>query len=428
LRIALDIGNALRPGLGQGRLARVAIGVLDQALVSGGNFLLLLAIGRGAPAGLFGLFALLWSIRLFAANLHNSLILQPLAVAAPAMSDGERAAYLSRLERLHRWMAAATILLVPAAQLLGHSVVLGVVTATAFASRAGSDLHRRIAYLNGDAPAALAIDAAANGPLLAYAFAVLAGSVPAGCGSALAVASVSGLLGWFVGAWRSRGLISARPTPTRDALRHHGARGAWLVGGTLASWGANQLYPFLVAGALGLEAVGVLAACRSLIGVTQIPLQALDSQGLPAARHAFVEGGAGRLLRVLACLSVLVAGTVGLACVGALVVPEMALRLGYGDRYLGADGPMRWIAAQQLLIAAGYLLNVGLLAIDEPRCGFWSRIAACAATVILGPLMIHVWGVAGACAAMFINSFAIVAAGSWWFLRRLRKHRTEDAT
>jgi O-antigen/teichoic acid export membrane protein len=344
------------------------------------------------------------------------------------MGVDERSAYGARLERLHWWMAAAAIGLALAAEPMGGVVLMGALAGAAFALRAGADLHRRFAYLDRSPPTALAIDAAANGPLVAYALLVLAGWISAGCASALIVAAFGGLLGWTVGVLRHQGWIGAPPISVREALRHHVRRGGWLVGATLASWGANQLYPFLVAGALGLEATGILAACRSLIGVTQIPLQTLDAQGLPAARRSFVDGGRGSLVRVMARIALVVAGTVGLACIAVIVFPDLALRIGFGDRYHGAAAPMRWIAAQQILIAAGYLLNIGLLAIDEPRCGFWSRLGACVATVTLGPLMIHLWGVAGACAAMFINSLAIVAVGGWWFLRRLRNPRGKEAT
>ena len=84
--------------------------LLDQAIVSGGNFVLALLLIRLLGLETYGLFAMLWLGVLFGLSLHQSFITKPLMTLAADRNDGQLVNYFHTLWKIQLWSSLIVFL------------------------------------------------------------------------------------------------------------------------------------------------------------------------------------------------------------------------------------------------------------------------------------------------------------------------------
>jgi hypothetical protein len=77
------------------------LSVLDQGLYSGANFVLSILLARWLSPSYYGMFAIAFAIYLFAYQVHNAIILEPMSVLGPARMYHRLADYLRDQLKLH---------------------------------------------------------------------------------------------------------------------------------------------------------------------------------------------------------------------------------------------------------------------------------------------------------------------------------------
>src|SRR5437870_5869011 len=90
---------------------RIGLGIADQGVMSGANFLLSVLLARWLSAAQFGQFAVAFSVFLFLAGFHNALIVEPMSVLGAARNRDNLPAYRSSLVWLHVGLTCALSLL-----------------------------------------------------------------------------------------------------------------------------------------------------------------------------------------------------------------------------------------------------------------------------------------------------------------------------
>ena len=73
---------------------------LDQAMVSGSNFLLGIFLIRYLGLAEYGIFTLLWMIVLFALGINQAFIIKPLLSIAPKLKGLKQEQYLARIHSI----------------------------------------------------------------------------------------------------------------------------------------------------------------------------------------------------------------------------------------------------------------------------------------------------------------------------------------
>lgn len=388
----------------------------DQALVSGANFLVMVAVGRCATPADFALFSLAYTVAVFIGGMHTGLVLQPLGMLLPERASGEKASYLAALVRLH--MTALPPLLVAAAVawvIAPHGDLIAW-TVVATWCRLAQENERRTAYALHDSRRALAIDAAACLPMAAIAGMLIGLRPSISANTGLAVLAGTSLLGIAAGRMLLATSRAATAMPLGPLLREHWHVGRWLVAGSVMCLLADYLYPFLVAGYLGLEETALLAAARSVISAGNVAINGMDAYAGPRLRAIRVHEGLDALRRAALRFAAILLLILGCICLPLMIAPRVIMEITFGPHY--GDGAWILVAFVGIFLirAVNKIFGLMLLALKRPSSGFIAICINSVVTVLAGPPLVRHFGLKGVVAALAVNALVILivmAAGTW---------------
>jgi hypothetical protein len=256
------------------------LSIVDQAVVSGCNFLTQIYLARQLVPGDYGRFSLALLAVLFLASFQRALITRPMDILGAAEPP---AAFLGRLNALLRFLGLAIPLAVVAlagfALLFFPAAGLFIACAAYLTCFFLQEMTRRYWY------ALHRLDRAVQSDLLSYGGQLVGLFVVGwfwsidGARAFLVMAATSLLAFWYdlvVG----KVLRQRQSRPVKDVLREHWTMSRWLVLSVFTVWGAGQIYPLFVA-SLGPVAVATYAACGNITRAINLLVQAVDNY-LPA--------------------------------------------------------------------------------------------------------------------------------------------------
>ena len=389
------------------KLGFIAVALGDQALVSGANFLLLVAVSRCGDSADLARYALTYTVVVFVGCVHLALILQPLGMLLPERDGAKSASYLATLARLHhRCALVGAALALLAAWLHGPLSLVGW-GAAACAARIAQEYERRAAYCLQDNRRALLIDLTTYVPLSLAAIALVMLRPEAGAITGLALLTLGNLLGAATGAVLNRGAVKAIPDPLKPILREHWEVGRWLVGGALLAALSDHLHPFLIAGILGLHETALLAAARSLTSIGNVAINGFDAYAGPRLRQLAISGGLPALRAATISTGALLIGSLLVVCVPLLAAPRWLMGVIYGDTYQAGWWLLAAFAVIFLVRGVNKLLGLVLLALKRPGSGFIAIAINAMATTVTAPFLVQAYGLKGAVVGLGANAVVI---------------------
>ncbi|TVR44237.1 MAG: hypothetical protein EA402_07545, partial [Planctomycetota bacterium] len=372
------------------RLPSMAVALADQAVVSGANFLHMIAAAKCLSMEDFGVFSLAWAVLLFAGNIHHALVLSPLAVLYSEYTPAVARRYLGLLQRFH---IGIMLLLFPALLAAWVLPTLGpLILATALVSllRQATEHERRIGYVLHDSARALLVDMVTYGPLLVTMLWLWLNPLPLDRELVMVAAAIPAALGWMVG----RRLFAHVRTLTYNLdrsprhLKQHWAFGKWVLVTVLAMYAGSNAYPFLVAGIIGLKEVAMLNAAKALVGITHPIMVGLEAYFLPRLRYVYVTCGfrVGLKYGLRICIGMFLALLPIL--LSFVIWPEKLLSLVVSEEYSSAGWILRWFAVLYIIVMLNKGLSLILNAAKEPRAAAIGNILATGFTLVIGVLLV----------------------------------------
>lgn len=374
---------------------------IDQALVSGGNFLAGILMARAFGLFEFGRFTLVWMSVEFLMSLHYALVLQPMLNIGPKQNESERIRYFPAvggqqvLTSLVMGSVAWTAL--AAAGIVFNDVKLSELAAPVFAAIIMYQSHvffRRYLFMRERPVHGLMVDALRFGVQLPATIALLflPGSKDASYGLwiiAIACMASTTLGVCFFGKFVWDAAVF------RQVVARHWDFSKWLLPSAVMHWLTSQAY-FLMSGVvLGAAITGGLRAASGITGVLNIIVMALDSFAPARASRAFHEGGRKQLQRFIVRL----AGLMGVLTLGTVVVlnvaPELAIRLLYGEKYEGLGFLVRWLCVPAVLYSMAAVLAIAAAATERTKLIFQSYVAATVFTLIAAYPLAYYTGLPG---------------------------------
>jgi O-antigen/teichoic acid export membrane protein len=399
------------------------LALFDQTLVSGGNFLSLLYLGRRLAAADFGLFSLAMMSLLLFANLHRALFTQPLNIlgaAEQAPQLAERMAALLRAQLLAIPVTIALLALLSVYFFPQAALLFGC--ACYIAGFFLQEMSRRYWYTVGQLERALRSDLISyGGQLLALLLAGAAGMLDAigGAGALILMGAASALA--FLRDLRDLPLPRGRGAqPVAGLFAQQWKLARWLVPTVLAVWGASQIFPFLIA-ALGPVAVASFVACRNLLNVTGIVVQSVATD-LPIRAAALLRQQGRAAFRAHLVRTLARTALAGLLFVLLMLLSsDIVLHLAYGGTYDNAGVTMRILALAAFFSLLGAVLGAYSLAMEDSRASFLANLGASAVTLTLGLWLIHSSGVNGAAIAATLSAATAMALQGALVLARFKR-------
>lgn len=390
-----DLRAAFSTRIGRRIGDRRALALVDQAVVSGCNFLTTVILARTLPVEAFGIYSVAFLICLLLSNLHRAALTQPMNVLSVGESDVQEAARLHGLLRAH-WLIAGlcAAVFVAAVPLALADFGLAAAAAFYFICFALQETARRYWYGRFEIGQALANDVLSYGAQVLL-LGLLAWWVHVDARIAFVVMGATSLLA--VGAaWRR---LPRRPLEARLSLAAlaatHWPLAKWLVLTVCVLWGAGQVYPLLML-PLGATAVATFVACKNLLNAVGLVVQSVGNY-LPTSATAILrQRGPAALRREIV-------GVCGLFAVGTVLFlgligwfAEDLLHLIYGGRYDHAAGMLRVLAVGTAFAVIGAILGAYSLAMADARAGFLSNLGASGVTFTIGLWLIDRMGMDGA--------------------------------
>lgn len=406
-------------------------GVAGQSLLSAASFAISLVLVRVASKEHFGLYTLGTTVMTLAAGMMNALIYTQMTVTGPRIQAAARPVYHGAM------LLAQYIVLVPV-------VVAGVVAILLSASNSGADalqtrilapavgiaclgyalldFSRRLNYLTGHGPRALAYDS--------IYVALLA------LGLALLVAlGESDRLYWFIFgliclAAVACGLAALKPhelpwaaaaSRVRPSLTDAWRNGSWALAGMLVTWVQGSAYVYMLQLAMGSTAVADANAARLLMVPPLVLQTGLGIAVLPRLASSTAAGDR----HAAAQLALKVFGPVllGVLLYSALVLSlwEPLSGVMLGTEYVG----LRAVVLAWAVVIGLIVIRAGLSALLQAERRFraltLSGLAAATLVLLCTILLVREFGVVGAVMALGAGELLLVSLLASQYLK-CRRH------
>ena len=425
---------ALQPVLGL--LNRVSGGreiwaLIDQALVSGANFITNVLLARALGLSGFGVYALCWMIVLLMSNLLSAFLVSPMMSIGPKQSAEYRPVYNGAIWMLAVSFASGSALCVFAGVLAFsrlqpqtniRSVALPLAIATAAYQM--QDFTRRYFFSQSKNRMALLCDALSyltQLPILWY----LAYLQSLSVSRTYWIIGLTSLFGMLISSFGIRALRFT-PAAIPGVLRRNSKLVRWLVPSAALQWTSLNLVMIFAPVYYGAAAAGALRACQNLVAVAHIWFLGLENVLPPQAAEQLHARGVNSMTNYLR-KATWRWGLITVLFMGALsIAPDFWLRLLYGGRYSDFGYVLRLYGVLYVLIFLGGPLRAGLQALEHTAPLLWSYAAMTTfAAVTAAPLAKH-FGLAGVMLGLIATQIIFQAILLSALVGRIRRVRSLD--
>ena len=384
--------------------------LINQGIVSGGNFVLNIILARNLSAADYGVFVLFLGISYILRAVDYSFISYPLSIRL----------HTSPIET-HPSLLGSTVSLC-AALCLGLAAFLGL--GVALLGRMDLILPVELCYLAWQSQETMRRCLLANfryreatlGDAVSYAgqpivLAIAAHLTSLSVGLVLFLMSITFVSGALV---HSSRLHFARPqlSLARDLARVYISLGKWSLVNYQLVIVRLQFFPWALAASLGTAATGSFQAAMNIANLIN-PITLGMGNALPqAAAHAYHSSGFNGALKTAGHYIAFGLPPVILICFGALLMPELLLRFAYGAHSPYLDYSL---AVQLACTAAGIdyvaeMLNKTLLGVKSGKLAVFMNTASVATSFASFPLLVK-FGASGACLGLVLaNAVRLVTA------------------
>jgi len=400
------------------------LAILDQALISGSNFLIGIFLARWLRPAAYGAYALGFSVFLLLTFLYQSLLLEPMAVFSGAAYRKSLRGYLTALLWIHLSLTAV------------GTVVLGTATLVSFKWGAVSDLPGALLGVTLASPCILLFWLARR----AYYMKLEPGQAAVGA-SIYCVSVVSGLFvvyheGWLspfsafalmaIGAlitaayllFHIRGSLSTEQGPNLSETWHrHWDYGRWALATAAMTWIPYYMYYPLLTAFRGLVEAGQLRALMNLALPLEQTFTALACLFLPYAARVHGETGPASVGFLTRRIALLYIG--GAAVYWTILIPMKGpmFHLLYGGKYMEVTFLLPYVAVETVLWSAAFGPTIVLRAMESPSSVFYARCAASVLSLLVGIPLTFSYGLWG-CVLGIVLANAAALVFSVYLLRK----------
>ncbi len=396
--------------------------LVDQAMVSGSNFLNTVILVRALGLSGFGDFSMLWLVVVFFLGLQRALLGQPLMTFVPKQDEQQRASYMASVLRL----AGIFSVLVALATAAGFGVFTILWSTTGIegslpallllvVSKQAHEFLRSACFSTGQRDRAFWNDVVAYpGQPLVLAALWLSGSLTL----------VSAL--WVIGGFCALGCLpglrhyagrTAAPEPLGRTAQKHWTFSRWISFMVVIQWFGSNSYLVAAAALLGTSAVGALKAAHTVIGVLHLVFLTMENVVPVNAAKFLAQAGRPQMTAYLKRIGGLGFAGTGIITILLVAFPHFLLSTLYSgvvtDEMVIA---MRGLAVMYLFAYAISLLNICFRTIERTRVVFLTYLTSTLVAVCLAETVVARFGFEGAVFGMLGQQafLALIMGAVWW--------------
>jgi O-antigen/teichoic acid export membrane protein len=426
--------NSPRSAKTEGRRKTLLV-FADQILVSGVNFILGFALARFLGPQGYGEYVLANGVILFLAGFHTALIVSPMMVSGPALTQREGKRYYRSVLTLLFWGCLLLSALLIGGGHLAHYLPLGLqlhhLVWPLIAATIGflcQDYARRYFFASDQPASAMTNDAVSYGLRLALIIG-LATMAHLDAASGLWVIATASFLGFAVAIVKIRqsdSQLLASVGDTSRTARDHWHFGRWLIATNMAYWVSSQLVIYLVAAVLSISSAGAMVAALNIVAAANILFLGLENLAPPRAARIHASQGIRGLNRYLRRITIFGAvATAAIVLAGGLW-SEFWLNLLYGGAYQGYGWIVWWWGVYYLIGLAQRPLLFGLRVLNDTRSIFFANLGGAMAIVLIAYPAMQAMGLKGAMVSLALSQIINLAVLSFCYARAHTKRNGQD--
>lgn len=390
--------------------------LLDQAMVSGTNFLLGIILVRLLGIEQYGVFVLIWMVVQFFASIQNALIISPMLTIAPKYSGNGQKTYLTSTFNIQAGFTFLLTIFITFFAFLPETVKPDWLTNQALIPLIASliffqlqDYARRNLFVRLMPKQAFYIDIVAYGLQLPVIFIVL--SLYPSFENALLIIATTMLLS-FLMAFGWLNIKSVKNGNTLEVIKSHWLSGKWLLASAVSQWLSGN-YFFILAGSLmGPAIVGAIKAAQNFLAITHIVFQALENVVPSEASRRYQKNGTAALKSYLMKIGVTLLISTGLFAAIAATFTEQIFTVVYGNINQNSINAMLWFVPIYILMATLRPINAGLRVIEKTGIIFLANALAAIFTLLIGNYIVTEYQLIGVMGGLLMVQIIMVVVSS----------------
>lgn len=382
--------------------------LLDQAIVSGGNFVLALILIRLLGLEIYGLFAMLWLGVLFGLSIHQSFITKPLMTLAATKKDNQLVNYFNTLWKIQLW--GSLILFVGLfffSNLIGLADVSWLqyvpITAGIAICYLLQDFIKKTYFIKQEIVQPLLIDSLTYSLLFLDLWLL----------EYFGMSNLWNTLVLLLGSYAISSLLFCKHLFQKDSniispswqaiIKEHYHFSYWLMGTSILQWFSGNFFLVAAASTLGTIAVGAVRMSQNLVGLCHILFLAMENIVPAEAALHFSKKGMPSLLIYLKQISIKIGGLL-LFILGtmALTTPYLIQFL-YGAAY-AAYGFVVWgYCLLYCLVFLGYPARYYFRTIQSTKPIFLAYCLSATFSMLAAFPLLQVWGLMGLILGLIVS-------------------------
>jgi O-antigen/teichoic acid export membrane protein len=412
-------------------IERASWTLVDQCVVSGGNFLLNVLLARVLSEQDYGEFALFLGAIFLLRVLDYSLISYPLSVRLCGVNDDERAGLLGNTVLLAVALSLVLVMVMALGTMLLEEDNILLPACLCYWCWQAQETTRRFLLADFRYREAVAGDGVAYvGPVLLLAVLLWIDSIT--LSSALYMMSATFAIGALVHASKLR---FAWPdlTETRLLAPEYFSVGKWSIVNYELVLVRVQLFPWMLAATAGTAATASLQAGLNIANMMNPIIFGIGNAIPQVAAHAHRTGGVIGASRAAYGYVLFGLAPILLICAAGVLMPELLLRTVYGPSspYLAAAMGLQLLAVGGVLDYIAEMISKTLLGVQAGRLASAVNVVAVAVAAVLAFALIGTLGVLGACLALLIANLVratgAVIAITWLIADEKSRERARSA-
>ncbi len=406
---------------------KASLAVIDQGLMSGSNFLLMILLARWLSAAQYGAFALAFSIFLLLAAINDSLINEPMMVFGPSSFRHCKREYLGSVLCIQGAVGLTFLILLVLSTLVANHFAFAPIFSSTLAGLSLSTpcvlilWVARYAYYLEQRPGRAAIGALLYSILVISATSAVYKRGLLSPRTAFLVLAASALIAAVFMLLRLKPLLrlTGDASPGRVWIEHWNY-GRWALGTAALKWIPGNISYSLTGAFLGIADVGALKALLNLV----LPFsQAINSFSILVQPHVsgvFARGGRGSTKAPVAAVTLfyLAGGLIYTAIL--MFVKYPVFRMLYRGKFLEFVYLLPWVSVGIVLTLGSYGAIIGLRAIQNPSMVFVAYCASSATSLVFGTLATWAFGLRGIVVSFILSGLVTLLVAVYLFHREVQ--------
>ncbi len=394
--------------------------LVDQALVSGVNFITGLLIARFLGIVGFGIFTLVWMAVLFVNSIQMAMISAPMMTIGPKQSDEERSSYYGAVvinqlifsisTSILLWLSVTFSDLINTTWQVVHLALPLAVTSFFVQNQ---DFLRRLFFIENKPVSALIIDIVSylgRITILISFFIYSTLTIPEVIWVFAICSATALVIGFF-----NLNTMTFNIKKITFVFKRHWAVSKWMTASAILQWTSGNYFILAAGSLLGPAAVGGLKAAQNIIGITHILFQGLENIVPAEASRHFVNNSVKGLKQYLVKVSVWGGGVTAIIALLVSLYPNELLGVVYGNQYKIYGDILRWYALIYVLMFLAFPLRSGLRVLENTKPFFISYSLTSVSSMLLADYLIGVFALQGVIYGIILTQFIIVCILYYYF-------------